>query len=97
MHLGVQTSVKKVIIDMDRKFIALRQAHIQQQMGGSNCRLFAIANAAAACSGKDPGIIVYKQKRMREHEENVWLERHLLSSHVEKVKEGCHNPFTQNE
>ena len=68
MHLGVLTSVK-VIADMfsDRKFITIRQVHVQQQMGGSDCGLFAIANAAAVCNGKDPGTLVYNQKQMREH------------------------------
>ena len=40
MHLGVPTSVKKVIADMmlsDKKFLSIRQVHIQQQMGGSDC------------------------------------------------------------
>ena len=70
MHLGVSTSIKKVIADMmftDKKSITIHQVHIQQQMGGSNCGLFAIANAAALCNGKDPGTIMYIQRLMREH------------------------------
>ena len=70
MHLGVSTSVKKVIADMmfsDRKYITIRQVHVQQQIGGSDCGLFAIANAAAVCNGKDPGTLVYNKKQMREH------------------------------
>ena len=38
---------------------------IQQQKGGSDCRLFAIANAL--CHGTDPSCIVWKQSEMRKH------------------------------
>ena len=70
MHLGPSTSLKKVIADMmhsDKKAISIRTVHIQQEIGGSDCGLFAIANATALCHGKYPGTLAFNQKPMRDH------------------------------
>ena len=66
MHLGVPTSMKKVIADMmfcDKKFVTIRQVHVQQQMGGSDCGLFAIANAAALCNGRTQAFLCTTRSR----------------------------------
>ena len=63
MHLGASTNLKKVIADMlfsDKKSISIRTVHIQQQTGGSDCGLFAIANATALCNGKNPGTLLFQ-------------------------------------
>ena len=39
----------------------------QIQAGGSDCGLFAIANATALMVKKDPGKFFYDQKKMRRH------------------------------
>lgn len=41
--------------------------NVQQQKGGVDCGLFAIANATALCFGKDPSGLCYEQHQMREH------------------------------
>ena len=70
MHLKTTTSLKTIIADMmffDKKAIKIRNVHIQQQIGGSDCGLFAIANTVALYHGKDPGTLLFNQKVMREH------------------------------
>eukprot|EP00794_Sanderia_malayensis_P008388 gene8388-9286_t len=39
----------------------------QKQKGGSDCDLFAIANAVTLSSGVDPGSVVWEQNKMRPH------------------------------
>ena len=52
------SSVERLVVDV---------MDIQQQKGGSDCELFAIANATALCHGTDPSCIVWKQSEMRKH------------------------------
>ena len=40
---------------------------VQRQSGGSDCGLFAIANATALCGGLDPHLQNFEQSKMREH------------------------------
>ena len=39
----------------------------QRQIGGSDCGLFAIANAVALANGQDPGCVRFHQEQMRPH------------------------------
>ena len=41
--------------------------NVHIQAGGSDCGLFAIANAVALASGQSPGMFQYDQQRMRHH------------------------------
>ena len=43
---------------------------VQQQSGGDDCGLFAIAFSASLCAGEDPTKQHYQQERMREHLKN---------------------------
>ena len=40
---------------------------VQQQQGGTDCGLFAIAYALSLASGEDPTHIKFKQEEMRQH------------------------------
>jgi hypothetical protein len=40
---------------------------VQQQSGGNDCGLFAIAFATSLCHGEDPSQVFYDQKSMRQH------------------------------
>ena len=40
---------------------------VQQQQGGADCGLFAIANATSICFGLDPVHVTYQQCNMRDH------------------------------
>ena len=45
----------------------LRVVNVQQQQGGDDCGLFAIAFAVDLCMGNDPFTSSYTQKAMRDH------------------------------
>ena len=100
MHLGASTNLKKVIADMlfsDKKSISIRTVHIQQQTGGSDCGLFAIANATTLCNGKDPGTLLFQQKLMREHLRKCIAAGILTEFLVKWLREGYHSSCAQNE
>ena len=40
---------------------------VQNQMGGADCGLFAIAFAVAICFGMKPSIVIFIQEKMRCH------------------------------
>ena len=70
MHLKATNSLKTIIANMtfsDKKAISKRNVHIQQQIGGSDCGLFAIANAIAVCHRKDLGTLLFNKKGNEEH------------------------------
>ena len=70
MNLSLSFSLKKVIADLlhtKSKSISVVYANIQQQKGGSDCGLFAIATAKALCSGKNPVYCNFDQSAMRPH------------------------------
>ena len=50
---------------------------IQIQKGGTDCGLFAIANAVSIASGYDPTQIIYNQHSMRQHLKNCYEHNHL--------------------
>ena len=50
---------------------------VQCQSGGSDCGLFAIANATALCGGLDPHLQNFEQSKMREHLKKCFLENRL--------------------
>ena len=52
---------------------------VQQQSGGSDCGLFAIAFSASLCAGEDPTKLHYQQDRMRQHLRNC-LEKGQITS-----------------
>ena len=97
MHLETSTSLKKPdMMHSDKKAISIRTVHIQQQMGGSDCGLFAIANATALCYGKDSGTLAFDQKIMREHLRKCFAAGDL-SSCVERWRKGYHTLCAPNE
>ena len=48
-------------------FLKLRVMHTQEQIGGSDCGLFAIATATSLCFGIPPSTVLWEQKQMRMH------------------------------
>ena len=71
--------------------ISIRTVHIQQQMGGSDCGLFTIANATALCYGKDLRTLVFDQKLMREHPRKCFVARVLTEFPCRDVERRIHN------
>ena len=55
------------ILHTQQKQIKLNFMSVHIQSGGSDCGLFAIANATALCCGENPGKYMYEQQLMREH------------------------------
>lgn len=49
------------------KSVRLQWPDVQQQEGGSDCGLFAIANSLTLCRGEDPSMVQYQQAAMRTH------------------------------
>lgn len=49
------------------KTVRLQWPEVQQQKGGSDCGLFAIANSLTLCRGEDPRSVQYHQGQMRTH------------------------------
>ena len=47
--------------------VQLRSMKMQQQMGGSDCGVIAIAVATSLCNGEDPTTVRWKQCEMRHH------------------------------
>ena len=51
------SSIKRVIADLmhsSNNTITVEYANVQQQHGGNDCGLFAVANAKGLCAGEDP-------------------------------------------
>ncbi|XP_041937862.1 uncharacterized protein LOC121699624 isoform X2 [Alosa sapidissima] len=49
------------------KSVTMQWPVVQQQEGGTDCGLFAIANSLTICRGEDPCITTYDQRLMRDH------------------------------
>ena len=64
MHVKSQVAS---LLHSDAPKIRLHLMDSQIQAGGSDCGLFAIANATALVVKKDPGKFFYDQKKMRRH------------------------------
>ena len=67
-----------LLLNSQEKTIFLRAMQAQQQSGGSDCGLFAIANATELCFGLQPSHSVYNQSSMREHLINCFSHHKLL-------------------
>ena len=55
----------------------IRFVDVQRQSIGSDCGLFAIANATALCGGLDPHLQNFEQSKMREHLKKCFLRNRL--------------------
>ena len=55
------------IVKTPSKKVYLRLEPVQQQVGGADCGVFAIANLVEVLCGKDPRQAQFNQDRMREH------------------------------
>ena len=50
---------------------------IQKQQGGTECGLYAIANATSIAYGRDPSQLLHCEKEMRQHLFNCFSQKHL--------------------
>ena len=62
---GVLTQVTAIL--KSSQSFELRVVNVQQQQGGDDCGLFAIAFAVDLCMGNDPFVSTYAQEAMRDH------------------------------
>ena len=60
------TQVAAMLHSSKPKFI-LRYIEVQHQNGADDCGIFTIAFAKALCAGKDPHLLSFDQKKMRQH------------------------------
>ena len=66
----VSTTVRRQlanILHSLRPRMTMTKVCVQQQAGGSDCGLFAIAFAVALAHGQDPATLMFDQQAMREH------------------------------
>ncbi len=66
MPVALKRTIAALLFTKDR-FFEVEHVKIQKQVGGNDCGLFAIANAHALCTGKDPACIRWDQRNMRTH------------------------------
>lgn len=64
--VALRKQVAAIMKTQDCSF-ELRFVDVQRQSGGSDCALFAIANAVLLCAGQDPHLASFDQKQMRSH------------------------------
>ncbi len=85
----LSTSTKKIICDLlhtKSNYITIEYVNVQFQRGGSDCGLFAIANATAICNGTDPAYLHFKQDEMRKHLKTALEKKSLPPFPSKKVK-----------
>lgn len=58
-----------VILRSDCRSIKIKTVNVQQQIGGVDCGLFALAFACDLCNGRDPCTRIYYQSKLRSHYE----------------------------
>ena len=58
---------KQILMHSPSRKLKLYFLNAARQQGGSECGLYAIANAAAVCAGLDVTTLQYAQKSMRHH------------------------------
>ena len=66
------------LLQTNKKHINLEYANVQQQEGGSDCGVLAIAIATALCYGEKPESVEITQIKTREHLKSAF-EQHLLT------------------
>lgn len=59
--------------------LVVQLPRLRHQRGSADCGLFAIAIALELCQGHDPTNIAFRQKQMRRHLEQCFLQGHLTS------------------
>ena len=74
----LHTQIAKILKVREKSF-DLRHIDVQRQKGGSDCALFAMANAVTLCLGGDPHITGYMQKDLRPHLVNCFKAQKLNS------------------
>ena len=69
----------------------------QQQIGGMDCGLFAIAFTIDTCMAQNLASILYNQSAMRQHLQNCFKATHFISfprSCLEKIVHKCESSST---
>ena len=56
-----------ILMHSPTKTLKMNFLNVAKQQGGSDCGLYAIANAAAVCAGLDATTLQYEQSSMRHH------------------------------
>ena len=85
------------ILHTQQKQIKLNLMSVHIQAGGSDCGLFAIANATALCCGENPGKYLYEQQLMREHLCKCFESRKMSFFPVKKYRRPQYHATVINE
>ena len=70
LNMFLSLAVKRLIADIlmsSNKEIMINYVNVQQQSGGSDCGLFAIAFATCLCESQNPSLVYFCQKQMCSH------------------------------
>ena len=100
MHTRLPSDTKKVISDLIRyrgDAITIRYNSVQWQSGANDCGLFAIAFAAAICSGENPVTKVFDQAMMRLHLKDCFIKGRIDSFPERISKRMCTKKEPQQE
>ena len=66
-HSHSSAAKESVVRLLQGQQVSICYEDVQQQRGGDDCGLFAIAFSASLCEGEDPTKLHYQQDRMRQH------------------------------
>lgn len=80
------------LLHSDKEEISFHSMHIQQQVGVSDCGVYALAVATSLCYGEDPTIIEWTQSQMRAH-----LVTCLQSDEMRPFPRGSINPSMKGQ
>ena len=89
MHRSVGSCTKRqvaVLLHTNQSHIKIQMMDIHLQSGGSDCGLFAIANATALVYGLAPGSQLYNQAEMRRHLWRCLKEGNLIPFPILKTR-----------
>jgi len=77
-----------LLVKTSRKYLSLTFPDVQQQQGGSDCGLYALAFSYSLCSGIDPARLSYHQNEFRSH--------YLRCLENEEITDFPHDEITKN-
>lgn len=80
LHSSLPAATKKTIADLlhtNQKSFLVEYMNVQEQEGGSDCGLLAVAIATSLCNKESPESLEYEQESLREHLALAFISREL--------------------
>ena len=88
MQAEVSTTLRRqlaTVLHTLRPKITMTKVHVQQQIGTSDCGLFAIAFAVALVNVQDPAALIFDQGVMRQHLRLKFKKNRVAGREVESI------------